>query len=62
MSGYSEPCNVFHLQVDVGVNKVIAENASGFQETAILRQSTERLIKGERYALEFLFFLRWQIV
>ena len=62
MSGHSKAGDVIHLELYIGVNQIVAEDAAGFQEIPILVESAQGFIQRKRNELELFLFLRGQVL
>ena len=52
MRRHSQPCDVFFLQLDVGVDQVIGKHIARLEKVSVIRQRRKRLIQGECHELE----------
>ena len=62
MSRHLDASDFFHLQVDVGIDHVVVEYATGFQEFAVFAQSVQRLFQAGANSRVLRLFFRRQVV
>ncbi len=60
--GHAEAGDLFHLQLDVGADEVVAEHSALGQEGAILVQIVQCLIEAGAHGRDLGFFFRRQVV
>src|SRR5262249_40350631 len=51
-----------HLQLDIAVDEIIVEDATGFEEVAVFVEIADRLAQTAAYRRNLLQFLRRQVV
>jgi hypothetical protein len=62
MRRHSQSSDIVHFEVDIGINQIVAEDTTRFQELAILIERAQGLVQREGNQLQLFLFLRWQVI